>query len=150
MLLKAFCILCTYMISLNPQEVTIIISTLCMGKRAERLDHFYKITQLVGGTAGIQSWVSLIKSPDCLLCCPAAGGITVPGRMRNDIPTSDPEASSHCLVSEGACMRGTIWKGSSPNRESSNVLVLNRLIFNYLGNSLIGRSYPLSVKQMRN
>lgn len=50
------------MISLNPQEVTIIISTLCMGKRAERLDHFCKLTQLVGGTAGIQSWVSPIKS----------------------------------------------------------------------------------------
>lgn len=134
------------MISLNPQEVTIIISTLCMGKRAERLDHFCKLTH---------SWDSKLgqpdQEPDCPLCYPAAGGITVPGRMRNDIPHSvDPEASSHCLVSEGAWVCGTIWKGSSPNRESSNVLVLNGLIFNYLGNSLTGRSYPLSVKQMRN
>lgn len=44
----------------------------------------------------------------------------------------------------------TIWKASSPKGDNLNVFILKGLIFNYLENSLIWRSYPLSVKQMRN
>lgn len=148
--LAPFCILCTSTISFNPQEMRIIISTLGMMKKAERLGHFYKITQLVGGTPGIQSWASLIKSPECPLRCPATGSMAVRGSMRNDIPTSDPESSPHFVVSEGAKTCGTAWKGSSLNGQNSNVLVHHGLIFNYPENSLIWKSYPLSVKQIRN